>query len=255
MVLKELSTIKRTAVNNGYSEDVIKNYIVIKLKVCRKMPKTKVKVAFYSKKTVKHLLSHTKDKIPLLEKSGVYKLNCECGAAHVGHTGCKFKDRIKEHETCAKNKNSTPIFAKHLIKENHKSDFKPKIQQREKEGQGLHAFEQLETLKSVKLKEKLLMDFCSLATPPFGVSSQPLLLFNPQPLGWNGPPTTLLTPPFPPSTPGQRVSVALCSPNCPTPPPCKKITPPSTNSPKLIPPPTSPSLLPSPSQMFGDCIC
>ena len=123
------------------------------------MPKMKVRVAFYNKNCLKNLLSHTKDKIPLLEKSGVYKLFCECGAAYVGQTGRKFKERIKEHVTCAKNKDLTSLFAKHLIEEKHKSDFKPKILHQQKKGLRLDALEQLEILKSVKSKEKIVNEF------------------------------------------------------------------------------------------------
>jgi predicted GIY-YIG superfamily endonuclease len=191
MLLKELNTIKQIAVNNGYPENLINKLYRRKMsqkarddiyrsqpregsnakwkrclylgplsqKVCSKIPKTKVKVAFYNKKCLKNLLSHTKDKIPVLEQSGVYKLSCECGAAYVGQTGRKFKERLKEHETCAKNKDVTSLFAKHLIETNHKSDFNPIILHRERKGQRLDALEQLEILKSVKCKEEILNEF------------------------------------------------------------------------------------------------
>jgi predicted GIY-YIG superfamily endonuclease len=184
-VLEELNTIKTIAVNNGYTEKLIDNlyrrkvsklarnsiygskpsditsapwrrflYLgPLSLGVCKKIPKDKIKVAFYNKQCLRNLISHTKERICVSDKSGVYKLNCQCGAAYIGQTGRKFKERVKEHHSCFKNKDSASLFAKHLLDENHFSDFVPEILHIEKKGHRLDALEQFEILKCVKNKE------------------------------------------------------------------------------------------------------
>jgi predicted GIY-YIG superfamily endonuclease len=188
---KELTTIKLIAKNNGYSDRLIDKLYRNKIKkiamkdiyssqipekstakwhriiyldhfsnkLNKKLPREKIKVAYYNKRNLRNLLSNVKDPIPNKDKSGVYKLRCECNAVYVGQTGRKFHERIKEHKACVKNKKMTSQFAKHLLEQNHKCDFKFEILHTENKGYKLDALEQLEILNCVNQKENIVNDF------------------------------------------------------------------------------------------------
>jgi hypothetical protein len=188
---KELSIIKLIAINNGYNEELVEklyrkklNKIALKdiystqppqdsaakwhrilylddfsQKVCKKLPKDRIKIANYNKSSLRSLLSHTKDRIPCEEKSGVYKLKCECGAIYIGQTGRKFQERVKEHQACVRNQKMNSQFAKHLIENNHRSDFNFEILHVESKGYRLDALEQLEIFNSASLNGNIVNEF------------------------------------------------------------------------------------------------
>jgi hypothetical protein len=176
---KELSVIKQIAANNGYKTEMIdrlylrkvRNMAVktiygapplrdgpekwrkflylgdISLRTTKFFKRQEIRPAFYNRQNLGSFLSKAKDIIPRLEKSGVYKLVCECSASYIGQTGRKFKERLKEHIACFKNGQSQSNFASHLLDNNHQSDFSLEILHYERKGQRLDALEQIEILK------------------------------------------------------------------------------------------------------------
>lgn len=77
--------------------------------------KYNLKIATKTKNTIFTQLKNPKDKIHILQKSGVYKLTCDdCNAIYIGETGRSFEVRIREH---LKNKNSN--FGNHLQEKKH----------------------------------------------------------------------------------------------------------------------------------------
>lgn len=83
----------------------------------------KIEMAFSSKTQLKNLLGSTKDKKPMLEKSGVYLANCnvpECDKVYVGKTKRPLKVRMKEHLNDIKNnKIEKSGLAEHIIESGH----------------------------------------------------------------------------------------------------------------------------------------
>ena len=69
-------------------------------RVARILRKYDIKLAHKPTRTLKHELTHLKDKQPAFNKAGVvYKLDCnECDAVYVGETGRQVKDRMREHQ-------------------------------------------------------------------------------------------------------------------------------------------------------------
>lgn len=77
-------------------------------------------IAFKTSNSLNKYLVHNKDKIPLLDKCGVYKLNCnDCNSIYVGRTFRNFKTRLKEHLRCFRLQTGFSQFAEHLLDENH----------------------------------------------------------------------------------------------------------------------------------------
>ena len=76
---------------------------------------------FYNPTTIKSLFVRLKDPIPLLEKSGVYRVACgDCNGVYIGETGRQLKTRIAEHKKAwEKGKMGESAFADHLIENNH----------------------------------------------------------------------------------------------------------------------------------------
>lgn len=69
--------------------------------------------------TTSHL-SAVKDKLLPLQRCGVYRLRCHCGATYIGQSGRAVEERIKEHEYAYRSK--TPqksAMAKHCLEHNH----------------------------------------------------------------------------------------------------------------------------------------
>ena len=63
---------------------------------------------------------HETDKMSL---SGIYKLECQCGAQYVGRTSRKFKQRLHEHKySFIYNKPEKSNFAAHLLNNHHPLD-------------------------------------------------------------------------------------------------------------------------------------
>ena len=64
-------------------------------------------------------------KHPSFDNAGIYKLRCNCNTFYIGKTNRNFKIRYKEHIFEIKLKKNFPnsIFAKHILKNNHKISF------------------------------------------------------------------------------------------------------------------------------------
>ena len=62
-------------------------------------------------------MDHATDKMSF---SGIYKLECECGAQYIGKTSRKFKQRLHEHKySFIYNKLEKSNFAAHLLESHH----------------------------------------------------------------------------------------------------------------------------------------
>jgi hypothetical protein len=179
---KELTIIKQIAISNGYETDMVDRLYQKKVEklaikniygtppssrspdkwrkflflgklstqATKVLPKKKnIRTAFYNNFNLRKFLSKTKDNVPNLEKSGVYKLKCECSAAYIGQTGRKFKERLREHMACFKRRLPNSNFAKHLLEKGHNSDFYLELLHFEGKGPRLDALEQVEILKCV----------------------------------------------------------------------------------------------------------
>lgn len=77
-------------------------------------------IAFKPLNSLNRFFVQNKDKIPLLDKCGVYKLKCnDCNSIYIGRTYRNFKTRLKEHLRCLRLNTGFSHFAEHLLTENH----------------------------------------------------------------------------------------------------------------------------------------
>jgi hypothetical protein len=151
---KEVQIIKTIAQNNGYNpkiiEDIIKhkqkkilqknfypivnesenkkwhtlNYIpTISKQITKILNKFDVKIINVNTNNVGTMLINGKDKIPTLEKSGVYQINCkDCQAIYVGQSGRNIKTRLNEHKRAILQNLPNTGFTEHCINNNHFPD-------------------------------------------------------------------------------------------------------------------------------------
>lgn len=89
--------------------------------VAKIFQKSKININFRSSLTLNSLLVKTKDPIEPFDRSGIYKLNCECGQIYIGRTIRSFKIRFQEHirQLTKLPDDITSNFAKHIIEKNH----------------------------------------------------------------------------------------------------------------------------------------
>jgi hypothetical protein len=152
---KEISTIKLLAKNNGFSAEIIDRLLKNKIrkresrilapglchtnknefiwnkmgfvnekisnKISQTLKKAKINPAFYNNKSLGKMLINTKDKVDVMEKNGVYKLDCgSCSASYVGKTKRALNIRLKEHTAAINNNHPEKSnFAKHIIENKH----------------------------------------------------------------------------------------------------------------------------------------
>ncbi len=76
--------------------------------------------------SLRHTLSHLKDPIPLSDRSGVYKLTCQCFKTYIGMTQRKMHIRVSEHfdeinkyKDKFDNQSIRSKFAEHALTTNH----------------------------------------------------------------------------------------------------------------------------------------
>ncbi|XP_044767118.1 uncharacterized protein LOC123323009 [Coccinella septempunctata] len=85
-----------------------------------------IRVAYKSPNTLYNLLVHNKDSVPLLQRSGVYKLTCgdpNCNVVYIGRTSRTLQQRISEHLRSQRRDNcDKSIFGRHLRLNNHPFD-------------------------------------------------------------------------------------------------------------------------------------
>lgn len=186
----ELSIIKQIAHNNGYNASLIdnmiknkQNKIIKKLfysvpnekpknyrflnhipkcsdRVSKKLNKLGCNTVTVNKQNIGKILVNNKTKIDKLNKSGVYKINCEdCAAVYIGQTGRNINTRVKEHINSIRyNKKNTGIST-HCIDNNHFIDLNNiKLVHNEKKSKRLDLLEQFEIKKSLKNNEFITND-------------------------------------------------------------------------------------------------
>jgi hypothetical protein len=189
---KELHTIKKIAIANGYNTNIIDSILLKKrrklainqstalqpadsvsgLKWCKvpffhglshkvvnSFPKEKLKVSYYTPTPLSKLLHNTKDRFDKTQRSGVYEIICECGASYVGQTGRDFATRIKEHLKRAEAGNPSSMVAKHLIESRHKCTFEANILHIADKGRKLDALEEIEINQRIINNIPLLNEF------------------------------------------------------------------------------------------------
>lgn len=92
------------------------------------------KICFRTTNNLSKHLVNTKDKLPILQRSGVYRLTCsqpQCNVCYVGQSGRKIETRVNEHvRLIQKNKmiplaNTSSPFANHILESGHKFDSGP----------------------------------------------------------------------------------------------------------------------------------
>lgn len=93
--------------------------------------KLNINIIFKTQSKLKKFVVHTKDKIPLMDKSGVYRISCGhqgCNVCYVGQSGRKITTRVNEHQKIIEKHvnhtdiNSKSTFANHIINEKHSFD-------------------------------------------------------------------------------------------------------------------------------------
>lgn len=74
-----------------------------------------------SKTKLMHAVASTKDKVDLLDSSGIYSIQCSmCSATYVGQTRRSIGERFSEHFSYIKNNHpSKSTIAKHVLENNH----------------------------------------------------------------------------------------------------------------------------------------
>lgn len=90
-------------------------------KISRVLRKFDLRPAYYSVNRIQDIFPSSKDPIPILEKSGVYRLECaDCPTVYIGQTGRKLKDRTAEHERAVRNHaRERSNFAAHILDHGH----------------------------------------------------------------------------------------------------------------------------------------
>ena len=149
----EIRTIKQIAINNAYSPFLIDKLLKQKqtkintqsitsltpfmnpvsakfsipflgslsFKIANTFKKEGICIVFHAPSNLNKFLSYTKDYIPSLHRSGVYRLSCsDCNSAYIGQTGRKFQSRINEHMHAFKLCTNRSHFATHLLHNKHK---------------------------------------------------------------------------------------------------------------------------------------
>ena len=114
---------------NGNSSVSISSYL----------KKLDFKVAFRTNNSLGKLIKNNKTKTNKLEKSGVYKLNCnDCPKTYKGETGRCFRERLKEHYSFLLIKNLILINGIYLQESQHNFNQNVQILHIQNKGQKLN---------------------------------------------------------------------------------------------------------------------
>lgn len=110
------------------------------------------RTAFYSLHTLRNLYT-PKDPTPLLQKSGVYKIECgDCDAVYIGQTGRALGERIAEHDSDANTERPESAFARHIVATGHrKTNKNVSLLHYSPKGRVLNRLEEIEIIKHKKL--------------------------------------------------------------------------------------------------------
>ena len=82
-----------------------------------------VRVAFKPPNSLRNILSHPKDPMPIEDKCNiVYRIPCkDCSSCYVGQTGRTFSQRLKEHQRAVKSFDvNASVLAEHVLNEDHR---------------------------------------------------------------------------------------------------------------------------------------
>ena len=82
-----------------------------------------IRVSFRPPNSLRNMLSHPKDPVPLGQKSNiVYRIPCvDCDKCYVGQTGRTFSQRVKEHQRAVKTFDANvSVLAEHVMHADHK---------------------------------------------------------------------------------------------------------------------------------------
>ena len=155
-VSKELNTILKIGLNNGYTiadiqnvynklhknniikriyphSSIKKNYITIKYEptinkqLQNVLNQYNIAISNNNKHKIGKILCNNKPKVNIFQKSGIYKITCNnCDKFYVGQTGRDLGTRFKEHTKISrndefnyKNKNNISAMKRHLIETKH----------------------------------------------------------------------------------------------------------------------------------------
>ncbi|XP_044745171.1 uncharacterized protein LOC123307034 [Coccinella septempunctata] len=112
-------------------------------------------ISFRSTNTLGQLLSHNKDPVNSLNKSGVYRLKCgDCNTLYVGRSGRSINSRINEHLTSFRvDNNNKSAFGVHLRVQNHNFNKKEvvKLLHNCNYGKRLEVLEEMEIYKYLNI--------------------------------------------------------------------------------------------------------
>lgn len=145
----------------------------ISYNVKKKLQNLGIDVSFKPSRNVGSLLFNVKDKTDVLQKCGVYRIDCsDCAASYIGQTGRTFNIRYREH--IANNNNTNSNFAKHLLESNHilSQNHSLQILHIEEKGPKLNLLEALEINKLNKNARVILLN------DQIDLNNSPLLNIN-----------------------------------------------------------------------------
>jgi hypothetical protein len=66
------------------------------------LEKRNIGTRFTTEKKISQILPTPKDKLPLFQSEGIYKVECLCGKCYIGQTGRSIQCRLKEHSRAIK---------------------------------------------------------------------------------------------------------------------------------------------------------
>lgn len=128
-------------------------------RLASKLKSRKYTPAFYNRNTIANMLFNSKDKIPPLERSGIYRISCNlCGKLYVGQSGRAIATRLAEHERSWRLKKRDSTFAEHAFNECHAFDIKCDVLHRANKGRKLTLLEILSINKHQAQKPNLILN-------------------------------------------------------------------------------------------------
>ena len=142
-------------------------------------PRKEFKIAYHNISNLRALLSNTKDKIDINDRSGIYRLKCsDCETCYIGQTGRSFRLWTEEHRRNLRNGEiDKSHFAKHLWESDHRSDFVPEILHLEKKGRRMDCLEELEIRKHIRngilANENIFVNYSPLLEIPLKLGNAP----------------------------------------------------------------------------------
>ncbi len=123
-----VSTSVKSSDNNEPIGTVVLPYIRhVSESIKRILTPLNIRTCFRPHQTLKTILVHAKDKVPMSEKRGiVYQIPCgSCNHTYIGQSGRTLEDRLKEHKRAIIPDSTyfTSAVAEHAVKSNHVIDW------------------------------------------------------------------------------------------------------------------------------------